>query len=253
MLDGTLPGYQGVAAVSFSNGWGTNAKVLVDVTPAQIVTLLATETVLPGESAVRQQILRGGCRVIDGMMSSTDTSTSKIALYVGQQMSTYAASTAGQYLVAYGGMGVVATTATANSTVTRTTGSFITDGWQVGDLAMLFGCVSSANNGTVNVVTTVAAGTLTVSGTTGISVAETQGAGFRMVRVGLRTTRQLAVTAGSDGTTAPLPLIGGTLDPGSDNAPAGIMLGQTGMLIAAPVAAVTAAKKVDVSANFVLY
>jgi hypothetical protein len=253
MIDVTLPGYYDVAAVSFSNAWGTNAKVLVDVSPSQIVTLLSSETAFPGETTVRQQILRGGSRVIDGLISSTDTASKVLAIYIGQQLSVYSGSTAGQYLTAYTAMGTVTTTATTNSTITRTTGSFITEGWQIGDLAMCFGAVSAANNGTVNVVTAVTGTTLTVSGTTGISVAETQGAGFRVIRVSNSTARSVATLSGTDGSTAAVPLIGGTLDPRVDNNPYGIMLGQRGMLIVAPTTAVTATKKIDVSAHFALY
>lgn len=51
------------------------------------------------------------------------------------------------------------------TTITRTTGSFVTDGWQVGDVLIAAGLDTAADNGKPVVVLTVAATTLTFYGT----------------------------------------------------------------------------------------
>ncbi len=240
MIDGTLPGYWNNNTVSFTAASTTSAKILVDVSPAQVVAAISGETALPGESTVRQRVLTGGCRVIDGKATSSDSVARALLVYEGVQTSLYA------------NMGTVATTATTNSTITRTVGSFITDGFQIGDNIMVFGAVSAANNGMIAIVTGVAAGTLTLSGTTAISVAETQSAGFRIIRVGAAYRKPVAITAGTDGTTAPVPIIGGTLDPRTDTT--GISLGANGMLIVGMQATISALPAVvSVTANFGLY
>lgn len=241
-IDGTLPLSWDNAAVSFIAANGAQAKILVDVNAPQVVAAIAGEVALPYETATRQRILQGGTRVIDGLASSSDSVARDLLIYTAQQASLYA------------NMGVVNTTATANSTVTRTVGSFIVDGFQVGDQVMAFGAVSNANNGTVAVVTGVAALTLTLNGVAAISVAEVQGAGFRLLRLAGAVRKPLAIAAGTNGTTGAVALIGGNLDPRTDNAPYGIMLGANGILVAAMQAAVSALPAVvSVSAHFGRY
>lgn len=237
MIDGTLPGYWDQKAISFTAANGTQAKILFDVAPAQVVAAISGEGALPGEGQVRQRVLQGGQRVIDGLIASTDSAAKSLLLYLGEQLSLYA------------NMGTVTTTATTNATVTRMTGSFITDGWGVGDTAMAFGCVSSANNGTVCQITGVTATTLTLYGVGGISVAETQGAGFRLVRIARLKQIGVPANAGNADATQPVSLLAG-----NQTDTTGIQLGATGMLICAMFAAVSALPaRVDVSANRGLY
>lgn len=241
-IDGTLPLSWDNAVANFIAANGVQAKILVDVSAPQVVTAIAGETALPYETAARQRILQGGTRVIDGLVSSSDTVARDLMIYTAQQASLYA------------NMGVVTTTATGNSTITRTVGSFITDGYQVGEQIMAFGAVSNANNGSVAVVTAVAALTLTLSGVAAISVAETQLAGFRLLRVAGAVRKAIAVGAGTNGTAGAIALIGGSLDPRTDNSPYGIMLGQNGMLLVAMQAAISALPAVvSVSAHFGRY
>lgn len=239
MREPTYPGYWDNQVVSFTITNSTQAKILCDVTPAQVVAAVSGETALPGESAIRQRVLQGGCRIIDGTIASTDSAAKSLLSYVGVQTSLYA------------NMGVVTTTATTNSTVTRNAGSFITDGYQVGDKIMLFGCVTGANNGTTNIVTGVAANTLTVSGTTGIPTAETQGAGFRIIRLGRGTQIAIPANSGNADATPAIKLIG-TNESRTDTS--GVQLGATGMLIVAMSAAISALPaQIDVSAQRGLY
>ncbi len=58
-----------------------------------------------------------------------------------------------------------ATTVTSNSVITRASGSFVTDGFQAGDLVITAGLDTAAENGRVYRVATVAALVLTLSGT----------------------------------------------------------------------------------------
>lgn len=230
MIDGTLPGYWGNSEVTFSAANTTHAKVLVDVSPAAVVAAISGETALPGlgasENAVRQRVKTGGRRVIDGLITSSDSAAKIMRIFTGTQLSLYA------------DMGTVTTTATTHSTITRSAGSFITDGWKVGDVCMAFGSLSAANDGMQGRVTAVAAGTLTLDGTTEISVAETQGAGFRLVRVGAGTAKPVPANSGYLSTVVPVPLLNGAQDPRVDTS--GIMLGATGMLIVAMAATLSA-------------
>jgi hypothetical protein len=50
------------------------------------------------------------------------------------------------------------------STITRTTGSFVTDGWQIGDVLIAAGLDTAGDNGKPVVILSVAATTLTLYG-----------------------------------------------------------------------------------------
>lgn len=237
MIDVTLPGYWIAKTPSLTLTNTTKLKILFDVTPAQVVTAVSGETALPGESAVRQRVLAGGARIIDGKITSTDAAAKSLKTYIGEQLTLYA------------NMGTATTTATTNATITRTVGSFITDGWKVGDQVMLDGSLSGANDGNVGVVTGVAATTLTLSGVTAVSVAETQGAGFRLIR--LVQTGQIPVPANSGNSDSILPvkLFGHANDVYND---LGIQLGATNLLIgalAANASALPAAIQVSINAG----
>ena len=245
MIDAQLPGQWRTYATSFTITNGTQAKVLADVTPPQVVASISGETALPGETSVRQRILTGGQRIFDGSISSSETATARaMFIYLGVQTTLYA------------NMGTVTVTNTTNNTITRTLGSFVTDGYQVGDVIMVFGSSASNNNGVVSYVTTVVSGTLTLNGVT-LPSATTEAAGFRIVRVSLRTIRNIPFGAGfaAAGTTPAVQLLGGSQDPAAFAAPdTGLVLDQNGMLIVGMQAAVSALNiKVDVHALGALY
>lgn len=250
MLDGTLPGGWGNNSASFFAANSTRAKILVDTSPPRVAPAIsgvpgADETVLPGEIAIRQRIFTGGRRVSDGLITSSDAVEKGLLVFQGLLLSAVTAIHA-----LFGGMGTVGTTATTNATITRSTGSFITDGWLPGDTGMVFGSIaaSAANDGSLFRVTTVAALTLTLDGVSGISVAGTESAGYRIFRVGQCTRKSVTPNAGNSNTIPAVPLIGGAQDPRIDT---GILLDANGCLIVGMAAAVSALPAVvSASANW---
>lgn len=222
MHDGTLPGYWENLSESFIADNGVQAKILADVTPAKLAQVVAGEIALPGEGAVRQRVLTGGCRLIDGLIRNSDVAARALLIYEGVQMSLYADMTTASV--------------TATNTFNRTGGSFIADGWKVGQGVMPFGSTTATNDGVLGIVTAVTATTLVVTGTPYTN--ETGAAGFRLIKVGQPVRKPVAALAGTNGTTAPIPLIGGALDPRLDST--GIVLGGAGLLIVAMQAAVGA-------------
>lgn len=241
MLDAQLPGQWREYDTSIIAATSTAAKILADVAAPAVMPAISGETALPGEAAARQRILTGGQRIIDGDWTSTDSVAKSVRLWVATQMSLYA------------NMGVVTTTATTNGTFTRTVGSFITDGWQVGDSAMIFGSAIAANNGVLVQITTVTATVLTFNGVP--LTATTEAAGFRIVRVALRYQKAIAITAGSIDGTPPVPLLTGTQDPASLPPPdTGLSLGPNGMVLVSVAAATSALPaRIDVHAIAALY
>lgn len=239
MIDPQLPGGWKETNVSFSAANTTLAKILCDVTPPRVGAVITGELAIPGETGVRQRVFTGGQRIIDGSISSSDTVAKEIAIYTGSQTSLYA------------DMGAVTTTTT--NTLNRTIGSFITDGYKVGDKVMMFGTTSAANEGLALIVTTVTALTLVFNGT--LVTNETMAAGFRVIRVSLRTRKTIAIGAGNSGAVQPVPLLGGNQDPAAFPPPdTGLSLSEKGVLIVAMSATVSALPvTVDVSAGSTLY
>lgn len=204
-------------SVSFVAGNSTYGKVLCDVA--------AADTTNP--PTFPRGVRQGGQRIFDLIATTTDTSANGVVVWEGVQTTLYA------------NMGVAATTATTNATITRTTGSFITDGWVVGDLAMQVGATTAGNNCNVGVITTVAALTLTMSGVPTGWAAETQGAGFRLIKVHPRSTVLVPAYSGrvNGGVYYPnVQLVNGAYDKSIDTL--GIELGPDGVLIVAMNAAV---------------
>lgn len=237
MIDGTLPGYWALKQAAFTVTNGTRAKVLVDITPAAVVAAVAGETALPnGESAVRQRVLQGGCRVLDGMVSSTDAAAKSLQIWNATQLTKQADM----------GTANFATT----STFTRSAGSFLADGWLVGDAAMAFGATTDANNGVALVITGVVAGTLTVNGTP--LTIEAMAAGSRICRVTRHTQKAVPANSGNSDTLPAVPLLGGTQDPTIDTS--GRSLGANDMIVVGLVAAASAVPaQIMVTANIGLY
>jgi hypothetical protein len=184
-------------------------------------------------------VLQGGCQIIDGTISSSDATLRYLNLYLGKELTLGSA------------MGTVAYTATTNSTITRTTGSYITEGWKVGMKLMSFNSTNSANDGKPVSVTGVTATTLTLSGVSAISVAGTQDATLRLFAIAQRTEIAIAASAGTNGSSTPIKLIGNSQDASTF---AGIQLGEKGVLIGSMAAAVSALPaSVDVTATVGYY
>jgi hypothetical protein len=178
----------------------------------------------------------GGASVIDGTISSTDSADKEVLLYAGAVTTTQETTATG----------VMATTA---STITRVNGSFITDGWRVGDSVMLFAPANLARtagvDGVLGVVTTVVAGTLTVNGTP-FTASTPLAAGMRVCR--MHAQARIAVPLGSGTTTgiASVQLVGNAVD--GSTVRTEIKLGATDLLavaMAATTSALPATANVD--------
>lgn len=238
-IDGTLPINWANSTVNFTVTNTTQAKVLVGPSLPAVVAAVTGETALPYETAVRQRVQQGGALVIDGLISSTDGTARNLAIWTGNQTTLFA------------NMG--APTIANQNQLVRTVGSWVTDGYQIGDNIMIFGDVTqTANNGVQAIVTTVVALTLTVNGTPFTN--ETMAAGLYVARVAQTTNKAIPITAGSIGTAPPVPLLGGSQDPRTQNSPYGIELGPNGLLIVGMAANVSALPaQVSVSAHYGLY
>lgn len=205
--------FQGIGPVSFIAANGVAAKVLVEpqVGSAAVGTLPA---------------FYGGSTVIDLTAVSTDI-VKDFFLYQGKILTTQDAAATGAMT-------------TTTSTIPRTVGSFITDGWQVGDLVMTFAPVGTAANaamdGISGSVTAVSDLTLTVSGTP--FAALTLAAGTRVARVAPLFRTTITAVAGMDGVVANVALLGNSKDSSSIRTER--KLGPTDMLIGAMQAAVGA-------------
>lgn len=201
--NGSVPGTYSTSIVSFTAAQGTLARIIADVAPAS------------GN-------LLGGSRAFDIAVSSTDSTAAMITLWEAQQLTLYA------------NMGTATTTATTNATVTRTVGSFIAEGWRVGDGCMLDGSAGASNNGNPAIVTVVAAGTLTFNGVPASFSANTEAAGFRLFRVAKRAPLAVPANAGNPTSNtvanANVQLVGQGNDQTKDTL--GIELGATSALFA---------------------
>lgn len=188
--------------IGFTAANGVLAKVLTDVAPAA------------GN-------LLGGQRAYDIVVSSTDTVANMLTLWEGFVATLYA------------GMGVAATTATTNATISRTVGSFLTDGYAVGDSVMCLGSIGASNNGNVGTLTAVTATTLTMNGVPTSFSANTEGAGFRVLRVARRTPTVIPASAGTatsvSAAVSNVQIVGAVNDKTTDNL--GIELGANSVLM----------------------
>ncbi|MFA7239358.1 MAG: hypothetical protein WC091_04540 [Sulfuricellaceae bacterium] len=222
--------------VTFIAASGTVAKVVVDVTPGAVA--MGT-----------QPALYGGCTVIDLTASSTDV-LKNINLYIGSVTTTIDAST---------NTGATTSTATTNATLVRTLGSWIADGYRVGDLVMLFAPTASGSaflpqsvEGVLATVTGVAALTITFNGVPAGWTAITVSAGTRVCRVVPHMQAPIAANSGSNGSVPSVGLLGNGMDGSSVKTE--LKLGQNNLLIAAMAAAVGALPAyVSVAAVTALY
>lgn len=160
---------------------GLVAKILIDQFPA-------------AAAIANQPAFFGGCAVIDITAASADANAKQILLYHGIVLTSVGASTG--------------TATTTTSTVTRASGSYITDGWEIGDLVMTFApkdALPNVSDGLLGIVTGVVAGTLTVNGTP--LVAGSLAAGTRICRVALDLRATVDALAGTNGNSASIGLL----------------------------------------------
>jgi len=206
-------GFQQIRPVTFTVTNGTAAKVV-------------QEPLAAAAAGATSPLYYGGCTIIDLTATSSDVAKDVI-LYEGVVTTT-------QETTATGAM------TTTASTITRTNGTFITDGYKVGDNVMIFAPEGTTPNAAVDgilaTLTTVVALTLTANGTP--FGALTLATGSRVVRV---ANLFRATVAASSGTTASAPnvkLLGNAQDQSAILAEK--KLGATDMLIIAMQAAVGA-------------
>lgn len=181
MLDPNVPGDFETFTAGFTVTNGTKAKLLVPPQLARVGTAIAGETALPGEAAVRQRVFTGGVRIFDGTISSSDAASKDMRVWTGKLLTS--------------GADMGATSITTQNKLGRTAGSFLTDGWQVGEAAMLFGDTTDANNGTPLVVTAVTASELTFNGTLLTNGAPP--ATLQVYRIALRKVVQIPANSGN--------------------------------------------------------
>ena len=191
----------------------TVAKILVDAMPGA-----AASGVLPATY--------GGGTVIDITATSSDSVNRDILLYTGTVNTTNGSAT-----------GAMTTT---SSTIPRTTGSFIADGFMQGDMVMVFAPFGTAPNtgvdGIACIVHGITATTLTLNGTPLGAV--TLAAGTRICRVKPHLRATVSAGAGTNGSTTSLGLIGNSLDGSSTRYE--LKLGPASILVAAMQATISA-------------
>jgi len=210
---------------------GTLAKILVPALPAGVMTAISGETALPDESAVRQRVFTGGCRVIDATVASTDSVAKSMLLWYGTYTSINAATS-----TVDGVSAMTSLVITTQNTLTRGAGSYITDGWTVGDLVMLFGSSTTANNGVLGIVTGVTATVLTTNGT--VWTNETVAANAQLYKVSRSHRIGIPLSSGDTDAAANVKLVNNANDQSSDTT--GVYLGPNEALICGMVAAVSA-------------
>lgn len=168
-----------------------------------------------------------GSRVHSVSLASSDTAARDVSVYHGK------------LLTSASNMG---TTAFTTGTLTRNSGSFVTDGWAVGDTALPSGSTTLSNDKLLT-VTAVASGTLTFSET---QTAETFASTALLYRVGRLTTHNVPATAGYVNSIPSVDGLGdnsGTVD---DSPNRYVTLGANDCLAFASGATITAAKQIDI-------
>ena len=187
-----------------------------NITAAKVVQ----EPLLAAVESATTPLYYGGCTIIDLTASSTDGASKNVIIYTGRITTTQETTQTGAM-------------ATTTSTATRVNNSFINDGFLIGDLVMLFSPVGTTRNAGVDgilcTVTTVAALTLTFSGTPIAALA--LATGTRLVRVSNLFMAPVAASSGTNGTLANVKILGNSLDQSSIFTER--KLGSTEMLIAA--------------------
>lgn len=220
------------AQASFVNATGTAAKIVVQPQPAAA----------PGATSPAYY---GGCTVLDLVAASTDTSDRDVVVYVGKVLTTQDATNTGNLTVS------------GQNTLSRASGSFIADGWTVGDDAMIFAAPGTAQtvsaiDGVLCTVTAVTSGALTFSGTPLAAGTNVLTSASRIFRTAQLLTAKVALNSGN---TNAIPnaasLWSATVD--SSKLTTERKLGPADALIAALPVAVTAAKKVQFNAQIARY
>lgn len=172
----------------------------------------------------------GGSTILDLTVSSTDSANKDMDVWQGKILTTQSAGATGTLSI------------TTQNVLNRTTGSWITDGFQVGDEVMLFtpyGTAQAATgiDGIVGIVTAVTALTMTVNGTPWTNNAGLT-AGTRVMAVSRLFRTSIPLSSGAVAGTRNVSLINNAND--SAQTQYELKIGSDSVLIAAMVAAVSA-------------
>lgn len=188
----------------------------------------------PAVAATPTPDFYGGGTILDITAASTDSVAKDVILYAGKVLSTQGSATGSITLTAQNNL--------ARATVSPYT--WITEGWLIGDLAMIFAApgtaqVASGIDGISGTVTAVTAADLTVNGTPWTSGTNVLTAGSRIVNISQLYRASVAAGAGnSSGTPNVLLLPGNSNDSALVNTEQKV--GDDAMLIAAMASAVSA-------------
>lgn len=231
MQNACVPGsFETTPPVSFIAANGIAAKIVVDTQPAQAAGTYTNQ-------------LGGGCTVLDLITVSSDSVARDVAVALGIVATTQSPSATG----------IIATP--NSNTITRASGSFITDGFRVGDSVVVFAPASLAPNtavdGIVATVTAVVDLSLTFNGTP-FGVLTPFAAGTRIMRVAPAFVATIPASAGSSSSVPNENLLGNGLDKAILRTE--LKLGATTALFVYPVVAVSALPaSLSVSARIARY
>ena len=205
--------YDSESMVSFIAANGTAAKILIDKKPAVAGTTSAPQ-------------FYGGGSVFDVLASSSDSADKDVKLYAGVIKTTQDAINTG-------------TLTTTVSSLARSSGSWLADGFSVGDQIMIFAPYGTAPNAAIDgilcTVIAVSATTLTFNGTPLAALA--LAALSRVVKVSLLNTVKVPLNSGSTNALPSISLLTtntGTIVTNERK------FGANDLIIAAPTAAVSA-------------
>lgn len=174
-----------------------------------------------------------GSRIHAISLSSLDAAANTIKLALGKAL-TLASN-----------MGT--TSFNSSTTITRSAGSFITDGWSVGERLKIFGATTESNNTEV-ILTTVAATTLTASAASfGTESIPSTAILYRLAQV---ATYNIAINAGYLPNVLPISLLDGSKLPaafmGDDTL---LSLGASDAIFLAPGTTLTGSELIDVAVH----
>ena len=141
------------------------------------------------------------------MVASSDAGANEVQLGIGKPITLQANMGVGSFVDGGGG----------SDTITRSSGSFVTDGWQVGDRIQALGATTLANDFDA-ILTAVAALTLTFATAT-VSTAEAFPTGCMLLRLAQLWRKTIAINAGTIAATVPVSMLDNATQAALDAAP----------------------------------
>lgn len=202
--------------VGFIAATGTAAKVVIEPQTAAVAV-----------PATPSPDFYGGATILDLRVSSTDSVAKSLLLWMGEVQTTAS----------------ITITLSSQNLLTRASGSYITDGWRVGDQVMIFAPFGSAQvaagiDGIAGTITAVAALTLTVNGTPWASGSNVLTTGSRLVNISQIIRAAVPANSGNADGTNPVFVISNTIS--SALIPQEVKLGASTVVAASLVAAASA-------------